>query len=339
MNIQAGSNLTIAGDQLKKINIEYLFHSIRQPKQEILNRINQLRIVRSINPKQYGQLKKQLPYFVCGIFNPSVRRTENFAYTSYFVLDLDHISEKGIPIEELRNKIEKDNRVVLSFISPGEDGLKIIFRLKERCYDSGIFTIFYKLFLTRFSQQYGLDQVVDSKTSDVTRACFISYDPNIYFNENAESIDINTIINTENTYDMFLAKKGVEEINRSSTKIVVAEIKKDDDVDNDVIQNIKSILQNSPKPVVKPPAYVPEQLNDVMFDLESYLINAGIVIKEIKNISYGKKIKVFIGTKEAEVNMFYGKRGFSVVQSPRTGTTSELNQMLADLINAFLATN
>ena len=51
-----------------------------------------------------------------------------------------------------------------------------------------------------------------------------------------------------------------------------------------------------------------------------------------------KKIRAKIGLKEAEVNIFYGKRGFSVVQSPRTGTSADMNRMLADLIEGFLLT-
>ena len=40
--------------------------------------------------------------------------------------------------------------------------------------------------------------------------------------------------------------------------------------------------------------------------------------------------------KESEINLFYGKRGFSVVISPRLGTNEELNELLADLVKSFL---
>ena len=40
--------------------------------------------------------------------------------------------------------------------------------------------------------------------------------------------------------------------------------------------------------------------------------------------------------KQAEINLFFGKKGFSVVQSPRTGTNAELNQLMADLIIGFI---
>ncbi len=335
--IQAGNNITVQGDSLQKINIDYLFHSIRHPKPDIQNRIGQLRIIKSIDPKQYAQLKRRLPYFVCGIFNPNIRRTENFAYTSHFILDIDHVSEKGIDLDSLRKKIEADSRVMLSFVSPSEDGLKVMFRLNERCYDAGVFSMFYKIFLSRFSQQYQLDQIADSRTSDVTRACFISFDPHVYYNPTADAVNLKSIVDSDNSYKAFKEIKEVEKQEKESRDAVEETVKTD--VDNDVIHQIKTILRNAPKTIEKPPAYVPEQLNEIMTDLEAYIMQTGVVIKEIKSISYGKKIKAMVGLKEAEVNLFYGKRGFSVVQSPRTGTTPEINQMLSDLVQSFLLTH
>lgn len=125
--MQAGNSITTPGDPLQKISVEQLYHSLKNPKPEIINKIRQLRIVRNIDLKQYTQLKKQLPYFVCGIFNPNIRRIENFAFCEYFVIDIDHITEKGFDIVSLREKLEADSRLLLSFVSPGEDGLKLLF--------------------------------------------------------------------------------------------------------------------------------------------------------------------------------------------------------------------
>jgi hypothetical protein len=334
--IQIGRSITTVGDPLQKIEIEQLFHTIKNPQPALQNKIKQLRIVRNIDVKQYTVLKKQLPYFVCAIFNPNVRRTENFAYCDCFVIDIDHISEKGFEMQSLRQKIESDSRTMLSFVSPGEDGLKVVFRLAERCYDTGIFTAFYKSFLTRFSQQYSLQQIVDLRTCDVTRACFVSFDPNVFYNPQADPVDINAFIDTENTYEILRAKKSVENECKQQQQQNITDEKQD--VDAEVIGKIKTILFKAPKPMEKPPVYVPEQLNDIMTDLQVFLLDAGLTIDEIRNISYGKKIKTTIGRKQAEVNLFYGKRGFSVVQSPRTGTSPEMNELLAELVQAFLRT-
>lgn len=338
--IQAGKNIAISGDELHKIQVEYLYHAIRNPNIEIQNKIRQLRIIRNLNPKQYSFLKRQLPYVVCGIFNPNIRRTESFAYTSYFIVDIDHLSDKEIDIKELRTKLESDNRVVLSFISPSEDGLKLMFKLSERCYDAGIYSVFYKQFIADFSKQYNLEQVTDSRTSDVTRACFLSFDQNAYYNSNADSVNLNSFVDVNNPSEMFREKKRLEkeETERLRESFAKAEDSKTD-VDSDVMNKIKTILDNAPKRVEKPPVYVPEQLNDIMDDLKKYIMETGTVIQEIVNINYGKKIKVLVGQKMGEINLFYGKRGFTVVISPRTGTSPDINEMIAALIESFLMTN
>ena len=333
--IQAGNSITTQGDPLHKISVEHLYHSLKNPKQEIINKIRQLRIVRNINHKQYTLLKKKLPYFVCGIFNPNIRRIENFAYCEYFVIDIDHITEKGFVVGDIRKKLEADSRLLMSFVSPGEDGLKLIFRLADRCYDAVIFSLFYKSFLSDFSKQYGLEQVADIRTSDVSRACFISYDENVYYSPDANRIDLNLYIDTENSFKLFKEKK---EMSIDDKKTSSNTQPNRDDVDGDIVLKIKTILQLSPQKPQKPEAYIPEQLNEIIDELRVNVTRTGILIKDIVNISYGKKIKAFIGLKEAEVNLFYGKRGFSVVQSPRTGTSKEMNELLSKLVESFLET-
>jgi hypothetical protein len=58
-----------------------------------------------------------------------------------------------------------------------------------------------------------------------------------------------------------------------------------------------------------------------------------MVVIEERGIQYGLKIRVkHERGGEAEVNVFYGKHGFSVVQSPKNGTHPDLNQVLEQLI-------
>jgi hypothetical protein len=46
-----------------------------------------------------------------------------------------------------------------------------------------------------------------------------------------------------------------------------------------------------------------------------------------------------MGQKQSEINVFFGKRGYSVVISPRCGTDNELNEVTHDLICSFLNEN
>ena len=82
--------------------------------------------------------------------------------------------------------------------------------------------------------------------------------------------------------------------------------------------------------------FVPGILNDIIGDLKRYIEETGAIVTEIRDISYGKKIGVQVGLKFAEINLFYGKRGFNVVKSPKQGTSEELNAVVAELVTAFI---
>lgn len=93
--ISIGTNIKSTTDLLQKVTVKYLCDAIRHPKPAISTRLRQLRIVKELNAAQYATLKQQLPYFVCAMFNPAYRKTENFAYTEYFIIDIDHLSDKA----------------------------------------------------------------------------------------------------------------------------------------------------------------------------------------------------------------------------------------------------
>lgn len=334
-----GSNVRNNSESLKKVTPEYLFNALRSPKPEFLSRIRQLRIVRQINESQYVQLKQQLPYFVCASFNPPFRNTKNFAFTEYFIMDIDHICEKGLILDDLRRKIESDSRTMMCFLSPGEDGLKVIMKLKDRCYDAGVYSVFYKKFVYEFSLQYDLQQVLDIRTSDVTRACFMSVDSSAYYNPDAEPVDMAEIIDVEDSSVLLMQKKEVEESMSALTDIAdsssnAVEVREPDD---DAMERIRGLLNMKTKKVsVGRPVFVPAILDTIQGELSNYVRDIGFMVSDIINIQYGKKIRAKLGLKNAEINLFYGKRGFSVVVSPKTGTDGTLNVLLADTVRAFI---
>lgn len=332
-----GTNIQSAADELKKVQEEYLYNSLRNPKPTIAATIQQLRIVYSMDAKAYAQLKRRLPYFVCGQFNPPFRRKENFAYTESFILDFDHLSSKQLSMKTIRDNIVKDEQVMMCFTSPSEDGLKVMFRLKERCYDAGLYSIFYKAFAATFAMRHNLTQVTDSKTSDVARACFISIDPNAYFNPNSIPVDIKAYLDESNPDLLFKIKHEQDEHDKVIKKSDDEQVPLPKDPDKDILTRIRQQLNPKAQlPIEQHPAYVPERLNEIIAELKLFIEETGLQVTEIINIQYAKKIRARLGQKEAEVNLFYGKRGFSVVISPRLGTNEDLNELLADLIKAFL---
>lgn len=333
--IMFGTNIQSTDDPLKKMQESELYNLIVHPEPYVDAKIRQLRVAYQISPRQYADYKRSLPYAVCGIFNPPYRNTENFGYTECFVIDIDHLGSKGLTIDTVKDRIRDDKRVLMAFTSPSEDGLKVMFRLRERCYDAGMFSIFYKEFLRKFSEQYMLEQVADKRTSDVTRACFLSVDSKAYYNSECEPIDLGMYVQPSDSLAMFdlisKQKKEEKDMPSSDTEVIVS------DPDKEIMDRIKQCLNPNSKSIKKKPeAFVPDQLNMIIDDLVAYIQDTGLVVLEIIDIQYGKKIRISMGMKQAEINLFFGKRGFSVVKSPRSGTNTELNDLTAQLIQSFI---
>lgn len=334
--ISAGKNVKSTTDPLVKMPVKHLYHALCNPRQETSLLLGQLRTARAIDPKAYTLLKSQLPFFVCAMFNPPQRRTDYFAYTEYFIIDIDHISEKGLVLDTLRRQINADPRTLLSFVSPGGDGLKVMFRLAERCYDAGLYKVFYKLFLARFSRQYELQQVVDARTCDVARACFLSCDPMAYYNPEAEPVQMQDFIDPEtDVQQAFDLKRAADEETRKAKK--TEKENHPTEPPTDILQQIRERLGQQSRPTrVERPVYVPDVLNEIIDELRAFIESFQISVTEIRNIQYGKKIRMAVGLKQAEINLFFGKRGFTVVQSPRSGTDTALNETAAMVIQQFI---
>lgn len=332
-----GTNIQSTADELRKVQEAYLYNSLRNPKPAIAAAVRQLRIVYSMDAKGYAQLKRRLPYFVCGQFNPAFRRKENFAYTESFILDFDHLSAKRLSLKTVREDIIRDEQVMMCFASPSEDGLKVMFRLKERCYDTGLYSIFYKAFAATFAMRHNLTQVADGRTSDVARACFVSIDPDAYYNPDAIPVDMKAYIDEADPDTVFKMKHEQDEHDKVTRKSDDGQASRPKDPDKEVLARIRRQLNPNARPQADlPPAYVPERLNEIIADLKCFIEATGLQVTEIINIQYAKKIRARLGQKEAEINLFYGKRGFSIVVSPRLGTNEELNELLAGLVGNFL---
>lgn len=331
--IQAGKNITQQGDIMQKITVEQLYNSLIKPKAEIYNQIQQLRIIKTIDADKYRKLKVQLPYFTAGIFNPPIRKTENFAWIKYLVLDFDHINEKGLDVNTLKNKLITDNRIVLIFVSPGNDGLKIIFELSEKCYDTAKYSMFYKIFAKSFAMQYGLEQVVDSRTSDVTRACFISCDETAYYNPLATNLEMKNFIDFDNYSELTEAKAELKLWDKEMKENNSLEVKVNE-LTTDLLSEIKGKL--NPKFVKQKNIFVPEELELTLERIKHRLNELGLKLEKIESIHYGKKLVIGIDHRWAEINVFYGKKGFSVVKTTKSGSNAELAEVAKDVLEQLL---
>ena len=338
-----GKNIRNNTEILQPISAEQLAQQIRQPDQQVTNLIDNMRIIRTVDQKRYAELKKQLPYVVCGTFLPATRLTENFANIETFIVDIDHLSEKQLNLQEVRQRIQADERVYLCFTSPSQDGIKILFQLTQPCYDHGLYTLFYKTFVQHFATQYGLQQVVDTRTSDVTRACFISHDPEAYYNPQPQTVNLNDYINPDSPQEMFDLQRQFQQQEKQQNQQTkdpqqqnTTDTHTPNDPDKEAMLHIKEILNLQKTKAEKQPVYVPEQLNNIINGLTEFLNSAGLQITQIKDIQYGKQITARLSQRQSQCNLFFGKKGFTVVQTTKTGTNTELNQLTQQLIQQYL---
>lgn len=98
-------------------------------------------------------------------------------YSQFACLDFDKFGSVT-DAELIKENIAKDPCCFAAFISPSGKGVKAIIRTKA---DATKYESYYRAICKKYS-----DIHLDSKTKDISRLCFESYDPQIYINENAQ---------------------------------------------------------------------------------------------------------------------------------------------------------
>lgn len=330
--LQLGYHITSTNDPLKKIDNKQFFQMISDPAHDLISKINQLRTVLTIDKKKYQQAKRMLPYVTCGIFSPPYRRLENFASIDCFMVDIDHLQEKEINMDALCAKLRDDQSVEMYFISPGNNGLKVLFSLKEKCYDRAKYSMFYKLFIRDLSNRYGLDQVIDKVTSDATRACFLSADTGAYYNPEAIKTDISTYIEFDNSLEVERARRMIREFDDESKKIELFEKEEKKDLSPDILLEIKKKLNPDYRERKQKNHYVPPEIDQALDSVRKKMNEFSIEMVFSDPIHYGRKLRFKLGHRFAQINLFYGKKGFRLVKTPVSGSDSELNDVVFQIL-------
>lgn len=127
--------------------------------------------------KEANALKKQLPYVTfSGTFAPTRLEKSLVQHSGQMSLDFDDVAN----LLETRVQLQSDPYVRLCFISPRNNGLKIVVEIAP-CSVEKHKEYFYDL-SQYFQQTYDCAPTADKQCCDITRACFLSHDPDVYFN-------------------------------------------------------------------------------------------------------------------------------------------------------------
>lgn len=334
-----GKNITMSGDPLVEICVEKIYKAITNPEGEVAILQQRLRHIKMIDINQYRKMKMGLPYMVCAQFHPKVRRKENFLFTQRFLIDIDHLGEFDLDINTVKQELIKDERVELLFTSPSGDGLKVLMILREKITDSAYYALFYKTFCQRFSVQYKLGAAVDSKTNDVSRCCFVSFDPNAFYNSDAEKV---------NAYD-YLSPEGFADFDRLSREVKMHEREEKEAaresgimieknklaLTDEVLRKIKEKVGQKIKAPKEKFYEQPEELEAIMKEIAEQLAGINVTLEKSNTISYGRQVKVNAGKYWAEFNIFYGKKGVSIVRSTKTGSNRQLCDSVVTLLKSY----
>lgn len=338
-----GKQITTPGDQLQEYSVSKIYEALKNPDGAVATLLQRLQQIRIMDPNQYRRLKTGLPYMVCAQFHPKVRKKEHFLFTERFLIDIDHLSEYQLDIHDLKEKLKQDLRVELLFTSPSGDGLKVLFKLKEKITDSAYYALFYKAFCLQFGAAYQLGAALDTKTNDVSRCCFVSYDPDAFYNSLPQEIEAGKYLSADSflAFDQVQAAVKKEEKEQMEQKAQAGINNKTATsvLPNDILNQIKlKIGQKVKAPIVK--EYIqPEELESIMEQIKEQLSSIEVQLIATKPIEYGRMIKVSAGNYWAEINIFYGHRGVTVVPTTKTGSKKDLAEMVGNLLRSYFQPN
>ena len=126
------------------------------------------------DPEKRKEIKRKLPA-IC--FSGEFSKREDaglIKHSGLIAIDFDHLGDR---LPELRKRLEADSYTFMLFLSPSGDGLKLVVKIP----DSGATHGKSAAALTDYYNDEKLDEF-----RDVSRVCFSSYDPNIYYNPDSK---------------------------------------------------------------------------------------------------------------------------------------------------------
>jgi Protein of unknown function (DUF3987)/VirE N-terminal domain len=185
--------------QPKDLDVSVILEIIRGRQGKVKERVERIRNKIETELTQHGDYKKAKTA-VAKLKNalPAVTWSARFrtrdkdvpleekiaAATGRFCGDLDGL-HGDLPV--VRERILTSPHLVILFVSPSGDGLKTVFRVPA---DASQHLGSYLAVKRHIADLCGeeIARKLDSKSRDITRLCFLSYDPNLYYNPKAVEI-------------------------------------------------------------------------------------------------------------------------------------------------------
>lgn len=148
--------------------------------------INAIRMAKGMGkPERADHLKKELLAFTPSATFKDGRKQEFInTYSGCIHLDFDKLTD-----EELQQSFAKIRKIPFTyacFTSPSGNGLKVFIKVNSTQENH---KKAYKQVQAFYENEIGIE--ADKSCKDITRLCFVSYDPNAFINESASTFKIN----------------------------------------------------------------------------------------------------------------------------------------------------
>lgn len=103
------------------------------------------------------------------------------AESKLLCIDIDHAPAQGWPVDQLKDIIARDSNLAtkLAFVSPSADGLKVVVERPEGYTHRAYFEALQRYFKNAYNMS------IDSRCGNISRLCFLPYDPKAHYNEKA----------------------------------------------------------------------------------------------------------------------------------------------------------
>ena len=142
----------------------------------------QITSLRSADKPAREQMKRNLPAaMLSGTTQGGHKAADLLEHSGLLQIDLDHVGDAAA----LRNQIVKDRHILAAWISPSGDGVKAIMRIPP---DIARHKDAFLAAADHMYRTYSLK--IDPSCSDVSRLCFVSFDPWLVTNPSAVPLEV-----------------------------------------------------------------------------------------------------------------------------------------------------
>jgi hypothetical protein len=301
IHISFGKNIKDAQEAPAPMTLHDIFNLITHDG-DLERKTKMVRKIYQVSKDHYRNMKTSLPYVSCSHFNGKTRKFDHFEKASGWILDLDGKSKADY---ELFEKCLSDPRVVLSYTSPSGMGKKLLFLFDSPVEDPQLYSDAYRAFTHSWALQYGLFNHIDQKNCDVSRVSFLCADLFARFNHDYIAIHP----------EEFIQIRQKEAADIPENQVIPA----------GVYTQILSRLGTKAKPNIN--KWQPLEAIEVIIPLlQEKLRQETIEIHQIEYIAHGAKLHLMHQHNRGEIIIYYGKRGYSVVTSPKKGIHPQLNE-------------